>query len=203
MPKNKLKNIDYGKYNLESIRYNNFNCKNPNVKEKEYYEDNKKAINNDKLSFININYDNKVGLLITTPEMVMPFKISGTNGNFSMSLQFSKYKDDENMKLFYNFIRNLEINHIQHLGLSDENLSLYIPQIRRDKEKKYDPTLLLKIPFKYNKLEAEAYNENGELINILNISRFTKMKCDIYIDKIWVFNDQYYCKWKLKTIQLR
>ena len=28
------------------------------------------------------------------------------------------------------------------------------------------------------------------------------MQCDIYIDKIWKFNDVYYCKWKARKIYL-
>ena len=27
-----------------------------------------------------------------------------------------------------------------------------------------------------------------------------KLKCDIYIDKIWKFNGKYVCKWKVKNI---
>ena len=26
------------------------------------------------------------------------------------------------------------------------------------------------------------------------------MTCDIYIDKIWKFNDRFYCKWKVRNI---
>ena len=28
------------------------------------------------------------------------------------------------------------------------------------------------------------------------------MQCDIYIDKIWKYNDVYYCKWKARKIYL-
>jgi len=207
MSKNKLKYKDFSYYDLSNndlsnIRYTNFNCKNPNTKKKEYYRDDTTPILNDQLCFININYKNTSEILITTPVMTMPFKINENNGSFIMNLQFTNYKDDPNMNKFYNFMRNLELQHIKHIGLDESNIELYLPQIRRDKDEKYDPNLVTKLPFRYSKFECDAYNRDGELINILNISRFSKMQCDIFIDKIWVFNDQYICKWKVKTIQL-
>ena len=33
---NNLKHIDHGRYSIDSIRYANYNLKNPNVQEKEY-----------------------------------------------------------------------------------------------------------------------------------------------------------------------
>ena len=33
--------------------------------------------------------------------------------------------------------------------------------------------------------------------------KFSKIFYDIYIDKIWKFNEKYICKWKVKKIQLR
>ena len=54
-------------------------------------------------------------------------------------------------------------------------------------------------PFKYNKFEVDIYNDKFP-ISILNIHKFMNMTCDIYIDKIWKFNDKYICKWKVKNI---
>ena len=34
-------------------------------------------------------------------------------------------------------------------------------------------------------------------LNISNINKFSKVKCDIFIDKIWKYNDKYVCKWKV------
>jgi hypothetical protein len=44
--------------------------------------------------------------------------------------------------------------------------------------------------------------DDYSLINIENICNFTKMRCDIYIDKIWKWNDVFTCKWKVKVIHL-
>ena len=34
----------------------------------------------------------------------------------------------------------------------------------------------------------------------MNISKFCKVQCDIYLDKIWKYNDNYISKWKVKMI---
>ena len=60
----------------------------------------------------------------------------------------------------------------------------------------------MKIPFKHNKFECDVHNENYASCTVLNINRFTKMNCDIYIDKIWKFNERYICKWKCKKIYI-
>ena len=56
--KDKLKYIDHGVYIIDRILYINYNVKNPNVKKKEYIRDNTEAINNEKLSYIQVIYNN-------------------------------------------------------------------------------------------------------------------------------------------------
>tara|TARA_B110001469_G_C9644723_1_gene325380 strand:+ start:1217 stop:1819 length:603 start_codon:yes stop_codon:yes gene_type:complete len=197
----KLKGKEYTFYDKDKIKYTNFNCKNPNCKKKQYYIDETLAINNDRLNYINVNYNGKY-VVIKTPPMTMPFKINDKTGSFIMNLQFTNYKDDKSMNEFYEFIRNVEQTHIKHIGINESTVDRYSSQIRRDKNKKYDPNLVVKIPFRYNKFECEAYNKEGNLINLLNINPFSKVQCDIYIDKIWLFNDIFICKWKCQTIQL-
>ena len=34
-------------------------------------------------------------------------------------------------------------------------------------------------------MDIDIYSDDYSLINIENICNFTKMRCDIYIDKIW------------------
>ena len=59
--------------------------------------------------------------------------------------------------------------------------------------------LIVKLPFVYNKYTVDIYNDNFP-ITIQNIQKFNNMKCDIYIDKIWKYNDKFICKWKAKNI---
>lgn len=198
----KLKDISHKAYNIENIRYVNFICKNPNVKKKEFIEDKNKAIHNDKISHVGLYYGKNNMIYLTTPVMTCPFGVNQSNG-FIMNLQFTNYENDDKMKEFYLFIKSLEELQKNHIGIDDDNDDLYISQIKRDKNNKYDPNLVVKLPFRQNRFELEAYNKEGEHINILNIPKFCKVQCDIYIDKIWKFNDQYVCKWKLYKLIMK
>ena len=197
-----LKNISHKAYDIEKIRYVNFSCKNPNVKKKEFIEDTSVAVNNDKLSHVGLYYSKNSIIYVTTPVMVCPFGVNQSNG-FMMNLQFTNYENDDRMKEFYLFIKSLEELQKNHMGFDDSNDDLYISQVKRDKQKKYDPNLVVKLPFRQNKFELEAYNKDGDIINVMNIPKFCKVQCDIYIDKIWKFNDQYICKWKLHRLVMK
>jgi len=119
-----------------------------------------------------------------------------------MSLQFTNLESDNEMKSFFDFIENVEVNNMKHLGIGEDNYDKYINQIRYDKQKQYDPNLSVKVPFVNNRYDMDIYSDDYDLINIENICNFTKMRCDIYIDKIWKWNDVFTCKWKVKVIHL-
>ena len=193
---NKLKNIDYNKYKLEDINYISYIC--TDVKKKKYKQDNTIPKDNDRLSHIDIFYGYNTILELTTPEMIIPFGIDKGNG-FQMKLQFTNYKSDPNMKSFYDFISNLEFQQMQYIGLDEDEIDLYNSQIYQDKQNKYDPLLTVKIPFIKNKFNVDIYHDDYTL-NVLNINKFSKVKCVIYIDKIWKYNEKYICKWKVKKI---
>lgn len=196
---NNLKNIDHGKYVLDKINYKNFKCKNPNIKKREYIEDGEKknVIDNEKIIYIQLYYGKITTLYVTTPKMFCPF---GLNRNTNiMNLQFTNYKTDPNMNSFFEFIRTLEYNNMNYIGLTEDNSELYKSQIQYSKDNKYDPTLITKLPFSYNKYDVDIYH-NDYPITINNIQKFSNMICDIFIDKIWVYNDTYICKWKVKNI---
>jgi len=194
---NNLQNIDHGKYIIDKIKYINYNLKNPNVKKKEYIQDDSTAVENEQLSYIQVMYNNNPTIYITTPKMFCPFGFNKKNN--TMNLQFSNYKTDVHMNSFFEFIKNIEFQQMEHLGLSEDNMDLYNSQIQYDKKEVYDPTLIVKLPFNYNKYEVDIYNDSFA-ISILNIQKFNSMTCDIYIDKIWKYNDRYICKWKVRNI---
>ena len=195
---NNLKHIDHGKYIIDNIKYINYDCTNPNVKTKEYKVNNDDDIlSNDKFAYSQIIYNNNPMVYVTTPMMVCPF---GFNKNLNtMNLQFTNYKLDEHMNSFLEFIKNIEFQQMLYLNLDEDNSELYSSQIKYSKNDKYDPTLVVKFPFQYNKYDVDIYNDNLPL-SIFNIQKFNKLTCDIYIDKIWRFNDQYICKWKVRRI---
>ena len=192
-----LKHIDHGKYIVDQIQYINYNLKNPNVQEKEYIQDDSMAIENERLSYIQLMYNRNPMIYVTTPKMFCPF---GLNRNINiMNLQFTNLETDPHMKSFYEFIQNIEFQQMAHIGLTEENANLYKSQIQYDKNGVYDPTLVTKLPFNYNKYEVDIYNDKFPT-TILGIQKYMTMTCDIYIDKIWKFNDQYICKWKVRNI---
>ena len=192
-----LKHIDHGKYIIDKIQYINFNLKNPNVQEKEYIRDDSVAVENERLSYIQLLYNNNPMVYITTPKMFCPF---GFNKNANtMNLQFTNLETDAHMKSFFEFIQNIEFQQMAHIGLTEENADLYKTQIQYDKKGVYDPSLYVKLPFNYNKYEVDIYNDRFP-ITILGIQKYMTMTCDIYIDKIWKYNDTYICKWKVRNI---
>ena len=199
---NKLKKIDHGIYDINKFKYEKHICKKQNnKKEYEVYKNVSKPINIENLSFIRIYYNNLNKIIVTTPEMVCPFGFEGSNNNFSIKLQFTNLNSDKHMESFYNFIKEMESSIKDYIGLTEKNSKLFKSQIFHDSKKKYDPLLIVKIPFLNNRFNVNVYNDNYNL-NISNIHKFSKVKCDIYIDSIWVFNDTYICKWKLDSIYI-
>ena len=192
------------------INFNCFNYKDYNSKKKEYElhknndNDNDNDNNNDKqielknLAYIDITA-NQYPINIQTPDMLCLFGFNKETNQ--ICLQFTNYKTDQRMNLFYNFIQNLEYLQMKYIGLNEDNCNLYNSQIKQDSNMKYDPYLIIKIPFRNNKYEVDIRNKgNNNYCSITNLYNFTKVRCDIYIDKIWKYNERYICKWKLSRL---
>ena len=132
--------------------------------------------------------------------MVCPFGFNKNTHN--LSLQFTNYKSDSEMKSFFEFIQNLEFLQMKILGMDEDDIDNFVSQIKYDKLKKYDPNLLVKIPFNYNKFETDIYSESYSGASIMNINRFSKLRCEIYLDKLWKTGDVYVSKWKTNIINI-
>ena len=199
MEKGFLLNRNHNYYLGKDITYKKYICKDCSQKKKEYelckdYECDPKTISN--LGYIEIGIG-KFPIVLTTPLMVCPFGFNkGTN---TLTLQFTNYKTDPEMNSFLRFIKELELQQMQYIGLEEEEADLYLSQIKVDGQMKYDPNFLLKVPFKDNGYDVSIKNKDSS-ISVTNIYKWTKLKCDIYIDKIWKFNGKYVCKWKVKNI---
>ena len=194
-----LVNKHHNIYNQRPLQFTINICTDCTKKKKEYAkaeleEGYPKDILN--LGFIDILSNNKQ-ILITTPTMVCPFGFN-KEGN-QLTLQFTNYKTDSEMNSFYNFIEELELKQMKYLGLNEDESDLYIPQIRYDKNGKYDPNLLIKVPFRDNSYNVDIRTKNSSC-SVTNVYKFSKLKCDIFIDKIWKFNGKFICKWKVKRI---
>ena len=200
----KLKNITHDLYKVDQIKYTKYLIKDCSVKKKdiEYVLDKSKedAVNIKNIGYVSLYYNQNPLIYVTTPVMVCLFGLDKRTKQ--MSLQFTNLESDSEMKSFFDFIENIEVNNMKNLGIDEDNYDKYINQIRYDKQRKYDPNLSVKVPFVNNRYDMDIYSDDYSLINIENICNFTKMRCDIYIDKIWKWNDVFTCKWKVKVIHL-
>ena len=197
----KLSNLDHSKIDIVLIGCNHVSCKNVNAKQKEYVHCESDPQIDLKYCYSDL-YFKKNLICVTTPEMVCPFGISNQGSNFNISLQFTNYMEDNYMKSFFDFIQNLEYKQMELLGLTEDQSDLFISQIKYDKNGKYDPNLQVKLPFSYNRFTTDIFSDNYSSIGIMNISKFSKLKCDIYLDKIWKYNDKFISKWKARIIQV-
>jgi hypothetical protein len=195
-----LSNRNHSYYLGKEIKYTNYICKDCSQKKKVYEickgddDCDPKTISN--LGYIDIGIG-RYPIVLTTPLMVCPFGFNkGTN---TLTLQFTNFKTDPEMNSFLKFIKELELKQMQYIGLEEDESDLYLSQIKVDSKMKYDPNLLLKVPFRNNSYDVSIKNK-GSSISITNIYKWTKLRCDIYIDKIWKFNGKYVCKWKVKAI---
>lgn len=195
-----LSNRNHSYYLGKDIKYTNYICKDCSQKKKVYEickgddDCDPKTISN--LGYIDIGIG-RYPIVLTTPLMVCPFGFNkGTN---TLTLQFTNFKTDPEMNSFLKFIKELELKQMQYIGLEEDESDLYLSQIKVDSKMKYDPNLLLKVPFRNNSYDVSIKNK-GSSISITNIYKWTKLRCDIYIDKIWKFNGKYVCKWKVKAI---
>lgn len=181
------------------IKYQCFNYKDCQSKKKEFEieRDDNEPKKNLRLAYIDIKMGNR-NLEISTPPMVCLFGFNRDNSE--ICLQFSNLHSDNTMNNFFNYIQYIEFSNMRYIGLNDNDNHLYNNQIRNDKNEKYEPYLVVKVPFRYNKYEIDIKNKDNENISILNIYNFTSVKCDIYVDKIWKYNDRYICKWKVRRI---
>ena len=200
----KLKNITHDLYRVDQIKYTKYLIKDCSAKKKdiEYVLDKSKedAVDIKNIGYVSLYYNQNPLIYVTTPIMVCLFGLDKKTKQ--MSLQFTNLESDSEMKSFFDFIENIEVNNMKSLGIDEDNYDKYINQIRYDKDRKYDPNLSVKVPFVNNRYDIDIYSDDYSLINIENICNFTKMKCDIYIDKIWKWNDVFTCKWKAKVIHL-
>lgn len=193
-----LKNIQHNNYLEQPITYSKYICKNCNAKNKvyEYSNDERDPKDISNIGYIDVSINDNI-IYVTTPIMICPF---GFNKETDiLTLQFSNVKTDNEMKSFFYFIQNLEHNQMKYIGLGKDETDQYLSQIRYDKEMKYDPNLVVKVPFQKNRYNVDIRNKESSY-SVKNIYKFSKVKCDIYIDKIWKFNGKYVCKWKVRNI---
>jgi hypothetical protein len=194
--------ISHDTLSIQNLACQHVSCTNVNAKKKDYIQCHCLPEDDLTYQYSQLYYKKSPIFKVTTPVMTCPFGVNNSGSNFKLCLQFTNYKSDPEMKSFLEFIRECEYKQMELLGLTEENSDLFVSQIKYDKKNKYDPNLEVKIPFNYNRFECDIYSDSYSGINIMNISKFCKVQCDIYLDKIWKYNDNYISKWKVKMIHL-
>ncbi len=194
-----LKNLHHNLFEGKPLQFKNLICKDCTKKKKEYeYQPNNDTLPKDiqNLGYIEVSLQGSP-IMITTPTMVCPFGFNRETNQ--MYLQFTNVKTNSEMNSFFNFLQEFELKQMKYIGLTEDDADLYNSQIRFDKKGKYDPNLIVKIPFHSNHYNIDIRNSDNEC-SIANIYNFSRMKCDIYVDNIWKYNGKYICKWKVKRI---
>ena len=139
--------------------------------------------------FVNVRY-NDSELTFFSPSMKLPFGLEKEYNNYYFKLEFTTKKNNTDIINFKLFIEKLE-------KTFNEFLEEDIPsQIKYNN--KYDPLLICKIPNRFNKLQC-IIKEKSENINIYNIEKGSYIKCLLFIDKIWKYNNNFYYKIKVKS----
>ena len=129
-----------------------------------------------------------------TPKMYVPFGIENYKTTYSMNLQFRNIKENQELQDFLEFIQKFENNLMKKLKISEDQFNSQLKY-----HNKYDPMLITKFIFRFNKIECDVKN-NSEHLNIFDIGKNFSCKCLLYIDKIWFFKGKYSCKLKVKEI---
>ena len=162
------------------------------------------------MNFTNINIDdikinksiknsfdvlyNDSHLDIKTCDLYSPFKIERKFNDYFLNLQFRDYKKKKYIEEFLIFISKLEEKFIKELNINPHEFN---SQIRESNS--YDPILYTKFIFKNDKCLTEIQNTE-EFLNIFNIKNNFYCNCILNIDKIWLKNNKFYYKIKLKHI---
>ena len=154
------------------------------------------------LEYIKFNFLGNSRVYLTTPTMRCVFGIEKSYKSFEIKLAFHNIDNDKTIKQFYDTIKMSEYIQMAKLGLKAEESNKYISQIRQDKEQQYDPFLIVKLPFRYNKFDVDILYKDKSDLGIMDISSGMMMKCNLYIDSIQKFNGKYICKWKCSFIQI-
>lgn len=154
------------------------------------YVENIKMIKNNFNGF-DIFYKNHL-LCLETPTVKIPFGLEKEYSNLILKLQLINYENDKNMETFLDKIKQIE----QYLtNFLEDNLR---SQIRFSES--YDPLLITKISKIKNKITTEVIDEKNIPVNIFNLKKYDNLKCIIYLDKIWKYNNTYFYKWHVHKI---
>ena len=135
-----------------------------------------------------IKYKSNI-LKIRTPPVKIPFGLEESYGKKILKLQLQNYQTDDNMKLFYQIIRNIEKRNMIELGI-DNNIYKSALYQKGD----YPPLLTVKIEQRYGKMMCELQkDETDPLKTIYDLQRNDRIILDLEFERIWEFKGRGGC----------
>lgn len=202
----KCKYITSDKLNYNNLRFLCYLCDDMSItkaSDKKYHKTNSIQKDHPCFGYLEVCYFKNTMLYVTTPIMKCLWGVQKKGGNsFQMNLQFTDLEEDPYMKSFFDFVQNTEFMCMKKLGLTEEDADKFISEIQYDKNEIYEPSLQVKLPFRYNQFLVDLYSEFSSSVNIFSINKFQKMECDLFVDRVWKMNDKFYMKWKCKIIHM-
>lgn len=133
--------------------------------------------------------------IIRTPLLYIPFGIDTIGKNYFINAQLRKSNNtDLNNKLlrFQIFLEEIE-------EFLKNKTNKNIKSLLR-KNDKYDTIINLKI-IKQKKIITEV-TKNKEYFNFFKIEKNSYMVCDLYLDKLWLYDNILYYKLKIKKLDI-
>lgn len=135
-------------------------------------------------------------LKIRTPPVKIPFGLEESYGKKILKLQLQNYQTDDNMKTFYEIVRNIETRNMIEFGV-DNNIYKSALYQKGD----YPPLLTVKIEERYGKMMCDLQPDKDDpLKTIYNLQRNEKLILDIEFERIWDYKGKCGCIIKAKKI---
>ena len=153
---NSLKNIHHDKYKVDDIQYANFLWEDCTEKQDVIQDKSRKfAVDLKNIAYTSI-YNNTPMIYVTTPVMTCLWGWIKTKRLSTVA----DLESNPSMKSFFTFIKNIELNNMRNLGITDKDIDNYGLQIRIDKSGKYEPNLVVKVPFVDNRYAVDVFNDD-------------------------------------------
>jgi len=128
-------------------------------------------------------------LKIRTPPVKIPFGLEESYGKKVLKLQLQGYKTDDNMKLFYQIIRNIEQRNMVELGVDN---TIYKSALYQKGD--YPPLLTVKLEERYGKMMCELEkNQTDPLKTLYDLQRNDRIILDLEFERIWDYKGKCGC----------
>tara|TARA_B110000977_G_C11067799_1_gene488458 strand:- start:1026 stop:1502 length:477 start_codon:yes stop_codon:yes gene_type:complete len=128
-------------------------------------------------------------LKIRTPPVKIPFGLEESYGKKVLKLQLQGYETDDNMKLFYQIIRNIEQRNMVELGVDN---TIYKSALYQKGD--YPPLLTVKLEERYGKMMCELEkNQTDPLKTLYDLQRNDRIILDLEFERIWDYKGKCGC----------